>query len=299
MRLTTLARKVELTPTNLLEFLTEHEIEVSKGINTILDEETVQLVKENFEFEEKSEPVQEDEEVEVTLEQTPEVEAELDETILHESQQEEENIVIEEEVISTEIVDVPQEDTFPETSEMEDAAAERDEQNGSDAKTATIDDLENDPEADVDLIKVKKVKLDGIKVVGKIDLPQKPKKDLESEDSDDKTEEDQKKEVRVKKAEKRKKSAPKRKKLKSTLTYEERLRRLEREKRKQLKIESRKEKEKKKKYYQEQVQSKVSGYSKKKKRKSKFSMRKREKVVVHKNPIKRLWDWLNGKYDRY
>ena len=48
MRLTTLARKVAITPTKLIDFLEEKGVELTKGINTKLDDLSVTMVKEAF-----------------------------------------------------------------------------------------------------------------------------------------------------------------------------------------------------------------------------------------------------------
>ena len=48
MRLTTLARKVALTPTKLINFLEEKGVELTKGIHTKLDDLSVAMVKEAF-----------------------------------------------------------------------------------------------------------------------------------------------------------------------------------------------------------------------------------------------------------
>ena len=86
----------------------------------------------------------------------------------------------------------------------------------------------------------------------------------------------------------------------SPLSYEEKLKREEREKLRKLKLRKKEEKKRKQKYYKENLKTKTIAKPKKtKKNQSSAPNQTEKKVEVHKNPIKRLWAWLNGKYDTY
>lgn len=67
MRLSSLARKIRITPRNLSSFLEENQVPLEKGANTKLDEETINLVLEHFKvsLEDPKEEVPEKEEVEI------------------------------------------------------------------------------------------------------------------------------------------------------------------------------------------------------------------------------------------
>ncbi|PIB34399.1 hypothetical protein BFP72_02650 [Reichenbachiella sp. 5M10] len=66
MRLSSLARKIKLTPKQLSKFLTEKGIDVSKGSNSKLSEETVALVQEAFQFAKEETPVIDGQDIPVT-----------------------------------------------------------------------------------------------------------------------------------------------------------------------------------------------------------------------------------------
>lgn len=142
---------------------------------------------------------------------------------------------------------------------------------------------------EVEVIRVKKVKLDGPKVVGKIDLPEPVVKPVP-----------EKKEREEKRGKHRR--ADKRKSSLRRLTPEQLRLKEQREKEQQRKREERKRKKNRAKYYQEYVQPKPDQPKKPKKKKAviktvhRNSPKRKEK---HKNPIKRLWAWLNGEYDRF
>lgn len=164
------------------------------------------------------------------------------------------------------------------------------------------DRLEESKEIEIDreisepteIIRAKKVKLEGIKVVGKIDLPE-PK---EKETKEEKPVDERPQRVRSRKSNYKKdnKNRGRRK-----LSYEEKLKkeakRIEREK----EARKRKIKDKKKKHYFEQVQPKSKPVKAKKKTKKKHTVntfQKKDKPQ-YKNPIRKFWAWLNGEYDRY
>lgn len=159
--------------------------------------------------------------------------------------------------------------------------------------------------APVEVIRAKKIKLEGIKVLGKIDLPEPVKKSEEQKPAAD---EAQEKRNPVKR-EKRKNGAATEKngrknlysKRRNTETYEQKLKREEREAAKKKRQLKKKLKQQKKKYYEEQLKLKQGQPQKPKKKSAKKiaapGAPRKKKAVPHKNPIRRLWDWLNGRYD--
>lgn len=277
MRLSALARKINITPTQLITFLEEKEIEISNGLHSKLDSETVDLVYTHFLPEQKIEEAEIVEKIEEEIEEKieEEIDAEIEDKI--------------EEKIDAEIeADIPV------------AQETRKEQ-----KTGTVDDLENDNQDEIELIKAKKVKLEGIKIVGKIELPEKPKKEIietekvESETNKVKTTEKPKKNLKsINSKFDRNRKKNQRGRNRNPLTYDEKLKKEEREKLKERRQKNKKEKLRKRKYYKENIQSKTNPKPKRKKKKQ-SAIQANEKALVHKNPIRILWAWLNGKYDSY
>ena len=305
MRLTTLARKIDKTPNQLIAFLEEKGIEISSGLHGKLDSEIVDLVYSHFLPEQKIEEeeiVEDIDEVEIDKEIEEKIEKEIDVEIEnvenHEVEKKSDRDKIEEKIEELPIL---------EKAEKIEADIPVAKETIKEQKAGTVDDLENDNPDEIELIKVKKVKLEGIKVVGKIELPEKPKKEIVEtekvgpETNQVKTEEKPKKSPKStnRKFDRNRKKNP-RVRNRKPLTYEEKLKKEEREKLKERRQKDKAEKLRKRKYYQENIQPKTNAKSnRKKKKQSTIDARSQEKVVVHKNPFKRLWAWLNGKYDRY
>ncbi len=293
MRLTTLARKIDKTPNQLIAFLDEKGIDTSGGLHGKLEDDIVAMVLDIF----LPEPIPK----EVSI---PDID--------------EENVT-EEGELSPE--DVPKQETVQEDIKESDVSAEEPIPDSSEIvkvdipviveetikkeKTGTVDDLELENSDEIELIKAKKVKLEGIKVVGKIELHEKPSKTVEETKETEEKSSIKRKEERPnkisksdnRKIDKRKKTVH-RKKIK-TLSYEERIKNEEREKLKLRRRRENKEKERKKKYYLKNIQPKTSQKPKSKKNKTSTIQVQTEKVLAHKNPFQKLWAWLNGKYDRY
>ena len=145
MRLGQLARKLAVSPTELINFLTANNIQTTEGSNTRLTDDQVSIVLKKFD------PAGL---IELKAKQ---IVAEEAETIVAAFVQEEnpsvqeENIVVEAEPVSSEILLV---------ESAEETARE---------------------EAKVEVIKAQKVELSGLKVLGKIELPQPKKKETETE----------------------------------------------------------------------------------------------------------------------
>lgn len=146
--------------------------------------------------------------------------------------------------------------------------------------------------------KAEKPALDGLKVLGKIDLPEpKPKEEKES-----KAERSEKRQQERRKREDRKQRHHK------NAAIEERKRQERIAKRKKVEAEKR-EKELKKKHYEKQVKAKLQAQQPKKKKKkvtkeqvnsnSSRPTTSQQQPTKKAKGLKRLWLWLNGAYDKY
>lgn len=136
MRLAQLARKLAIRPTEIVEFLTEHNLQIEDGSNTRLEDDHVNLIMQKF-----------------APSRAAEVAAEL---------ATEKETIIETPVIK-ETADII---TLPISEESNLALT-------TSANESTADKIE--------VIKAPKVELSGLKVVGKIELPEPKKKETQPE----------------------------------------------------------------------------------------------------------------------
>lgn len=150
---------------------------------------------------------------------------------------------------------------------------------------------------DVETIKAEKPKLDGLKVLGKIDIPEPKEKIVKEEET-----EAQKKKVK----ESTSRNKRPRKSQKQTLSLEEQRKRKERLAWKKKQLEQKRLKEKRRKHYERQLQKKkeVQKATPLKKEKATTQVAEPEPKAkttptkaVKQNPIKSFWKWLNGAYD--
>ena len=170
--------------------------------------------------------------------------------------------------------------------------------------------------SDVSLIKHKKVKLEGIKVIGKIELPKPPEPKVEEEvekeveilENENKAPEKPKEKqpqglygefLNKKKTIRHNKREPQKRRILSFSEKQERdKKRQEEEQKKQL----RKVKQKKKQHYREKVNIESSPPVKRKVKRTKSASETKTNQaenVVKRNPLKKLWNWLNGEYDNF
>lgn len=283
MRLSTLARQIRIKPSKLVDFLDKQGIELNNGVNTRLDVAAITMIKEHFEMDE---PEDELESVEL---------------------QEKEDILDQIQSVSDENPD----QEIP-TDEVESAAHKivkepnaltpGSEEPINIPKSGTVDDLEMGEAEKIELIKAKKIKLEGIKVIGKIELPEKEKK---QERTGKKTEKAEQPERKPKKPTQKDRTVFDRKKgagsysSRQNLSYEEKLKIEEKKKRKIQLQKAKVEKERKRKHYIEKVQPKTTNKTVKSRKKLKHTQQEAEaSLPVNPNPIRRFWDWLNGRYDR-
>lgn len=156
-----------------------------------------------------------------------------------------------------------------------------------------------------EVIRAPKMKLQGVKVVGKIELPEKPAKTSDHKDPDKKSgkhpgmKKDAEENTRTHFSKKKKITGKTR--INRSLSYLEKQKKEERKREKEKRERLKKEKERKRNHYQNKVQTKISPGQPKKKHPSKSSRNliknRPEPTPVYKNPLRRLWAWLNGAYD--
>lgn len=306
MRLTALARKLNVSRDKLIHFLRSKNIEFNEGINAKLPDEIVQLIEAEFIQEEEAIPEEVTSESETVgikddieeIQESDEIQKEevKEETVL---ESEEKNEEVEAEII--EEVEKP---------ELENEAVDSIEHIDDDSIRPKEDESLEEflTNKDVDVIKVKKIKLEGVKVVGKIDLPE-PKPKVKEEDTPEELKEDDGKKVEEKKAkglygdylDKRKgRHRGKQRRKRPALSYKEKQdledKKYKREREKQIQ----KEKERKKEHYQEKVKPVQIESKPKKKRKSlSETQKKQEGKSRKKGLVGRFWSWLNGEYDNF
>lgn len=274
MRLAQLARKIGITQSEIVNVLSGKGLEISENGNSKLSEEEVELIYAHFNIEsEQDTPLSDAVETPQTIEEPVAAEEE------------------ESKEAQTDIAEVEQ----PKVDDNEIAAGLKEESTSDEpdsAKHLTSTDpgpSDEEIEAEKEVIRAKKVKLEGIKVLGKIELPE-PKEKLEEEPKEPKKEK-----LLKKKTDKRNKRKSKGRK---QLSYSEKIKREEEQALREKKKKERRIKEKKKKHYFEKVQPKVAAKPKKKttQKKVKNTTPKRVKPQ-YKNPIRKFWAWLNGEYD--
>ncbi|MEQ9119518.1 hypothetical protein [Fulvivirga sp.] len=263
MRLSQIARKLGATQSELSEKLVSNGEKAPEGGNSKLTDDQIALLFRLYNYsepEEKEEEVVTEPDAETTVAETSEPEPQIVEEVVQEE-------------VQTEVEEVEQ----PEAAK------------GS---------IEEEPAEEVEVIRAKKIKLEGIKVLGKIDLPEKPVKvEEESEDNEDGTKTGNKRERRQPR---NMRSNDKNRRRKPELTFEEKQALEERNRLKEKRKREKQLKEKKKKYFEQNIKPKQEqvGNKQKKKKKKEFSNTATEKrtKITTKNPFKRFWIWLNDPY---
>ena len=272
MRLLQLARKTGIRKDDIIDYLEHKGIAIDKGSHNVkIPDEIVPSILEHFKIE------------------SPEVN-----TIINEENEE----LIENEVQSRTLV----EDQESNSPDNETQSASPEEVEIPETQQENLDaEEEKEEEEKVEVIRVKKIKLEGVKVVGKIELPENPEIDEEinpeptaSEESSEIIEKISKPKRNVRRPEHRGRN---KKSLRKELTYEEKLKREERKKDREANKLAKAKKEKKRKHYEKQIE-KSRPIVKKKKKKKPFPA---EDLVTekpqYKSPVRRFWAWLNGEYD--
>jgi hypothetical protein len=265
MRLSQLARKLEISPTQLILFFEKNKIERYNSHNNKIEKSDLKLALNHFNPEE--------------------MEAEIESQVIQAKESE---------------IDTPQK------KGKEKSASGLIVSNKPDKET-TDPDPPFEEEDEIEVISMPKIKLEGVKVVGKIDLPEPVKKvkdennsrdQKENKLSDNISEEGHRKEHH-KNREKPFRQKNRKKHTTKELSYEEKLKREERRRIREQQRAKKLKKEQKKLHYIKNVQSNVSP-SRKKKKSSKAEQSEMESIKVkpeYKNPVRKFWAWLNGEYD--
>ena len=157
---------------------------------------------------------------------------------------------------------------------------------------------------ELETFKAEKPELEGLKVLGKIELPQ-PKPKAPKEDKQEK-EPERTETINERGARNRyDKKGGKRNSNRNPLEAERK--RAEQKAKRQKEQELQRLKEQKKKHYEETVKAKIADKPKKKKNKKKFVQQQiaqtqsqtSQKAPKSTNPLARFWRWLNGGYDKF
>lgn len=169
MRLGQLSRQLNLDTKDIVNFLAENNIEIKDHPNVKLDETAEQMVMEKFSDPKSEEPAELIEPSEIQIIESESSEPESD--ILPEPQ-------------SEELEDDPVAEPIATTSDVEPAEPSSEEAIASETP---------DSEEEIEVIKAPKIELPGLKVVGKIDLPE-PKAPKEDEEPEEPIEKEEKEE---------------------------------------------------------------------------------------------------------
>ncbi len=309
MRLAQAARNLSITTDDIVTFLAKKDIEIERDSNTKLDENSIHLLFKYFDADipvkkselNDTELISEKKDIEIENSYT-----DLDNTTVESTEEETLNIQdIEAEIDHTKIDDVETEvnesimenEDIAETEEQKEQSFVKEGENsdaplGTSQKYKTVADLLED-ESNIDddvVIKAAKVSLQGLNVLGKIDLPE-PKSKQEKEESPKRIKKDNSKNRSPKRAVSRSS--------RKELTPQQ-LR--EREKKKEIRKkeeEERRAKKKREEFYKEQILKPKQEQQKKKKPKQK--LKKSAHSVENKSTVKPLpksilgkfWRWLN------
>ncbi len=298
MRLGQLARKFDITPQEIIAFTKSKGIEINTHPNSKLEDDVEALVMEHFDVL----PEIVVDQVEPEFEIEPQVEIVENEAI-----DSKENVAFEsakdldtsEAVVELEVIETT---TLSEEPIVEETLEITETSESPSRKAATVAEiLEDESEmliSSVDVIKAPKVELQGLKVVGKIELPSPKVKEPEQENpSDGDTNE-------VSPANNSK--VPKKNhKVRKRLTEEEmETRRLKAKKQREEKAkwelhkqklrEERKKKEQKEKFYKNKLKDEVVAAAKpKKKKKAVKQTIERDNRPKPKTALGKFWRWLN------
>ncbi len=333
MRLRQLARKLSVQPDKIIALLAEHGHVLENEANSKLTEEQEKLALAEWPVETESE--EETVAEETALSETPEVAIEEPEMVeptpapvapsqeevtdAVEDQQEITSAETDKDLSAHEVLFGPPSHATSQVSEGEEIT---DEPEASDAPALpTKIDLEHETNsypayeedesyAEAELIKTETPQLEGLKVLGKIELPEpkkpEPKEDAEegenAEDSKDSKGRDRNKRGRGRKDRKGKQRL-------NPVEYERR--KTERAAKKKKESAAKKLKEKKKEHYLSNVTQKKPSASKPEEEEEMAPLpiigQTRPQPKVSKKPagpkpkkgLKKLWAWLNGEYDQF
>lgn len=293
MRLGQLSRKIAVKPAEIVSFLKEtYKIEMSSHPNSKVNDEYIDPIITHFKTDDVTDlEVQEESTSQDEIDKTAEKVDQINAAVSVEEKNEIDAPIAEVSKISTE----QENETENDPTKEEDITEEKSE-------------AFYEEEADLNLvdgiIKAPKVEVEGIKVVGKIELPEKPKdepEESETENQDEVSEEDEstaKNEVKqYKEPTPKKKRSQQRKGKRKTITYEEQKEREQLIYEKKREAAEKKRKEQKRLNYEKLMQQKAAKANVSSKKKTKKKLQNKTTTETNKPEPKTLWGkflrWLN------
>lgn len=314
MRLGQLARKFDITSQDIIAYTKSKGIEINNHPNSKLDDEVEKMVTDHFDI--LPEIEESEVEVETLIVEEPEAEKEADnvEEIVEVQDEIEATPTTVEEVSDKELDEIDN-DLAANTETHEEAVLEITDSSTSteepvkeaipehiedNRKVATVTELLDDESeallAEVDIIKAPKVELEGLKVVGKIELPEPKKKEENEEDTEEVLSID-KRETRKRRNTDRKVLSEEEREKRRVRAKEKRKEKEEWEARKKKIISERKKKEQKEKFYKERLASEAAVEVSNPKKKKKKLVLEPESVEAElpkpKTVLGKFWRWLN------
>lgn len=279
MRLGQLARQLEITPGEIVNYFTQQGIEINPHPNSKLDETLEQEVLKHFQLQN---------EASVAIPEPPEnqeVAAEIQPAMLLTVELQSTSPATTEELPDTAVEMEMGE--HPESEDVSIAYAEEPE-----AERAESRDAPDEPE----VIKAPKIALRGLKVVGKIELPEEPRKKPAAEreeseqDAPKNPKENHSRVIRHHRNNGRKKLTEEERETIRLKNKQEKAKRLQREAEKQKRLEEQRLKAQKTAHYQEKIaRTKQASKKKKKSQPAAFSDPRPQPKTI----LGRFWCWLN------
>lgn len=178
MRLGQLARKLDIETSEIIKYLEKKNITVENHLNTKLEDETVTLVMDAFTPEEEPEPIVE----EIVEQKIQETSIETPNRVVEEVPEVKEDITPApvEAIEEVEPLTIKEKEAIT-VSELREKEANEAEKENEEQKIIELSREDKVPEnIDVAVIRAPKVELQGIKVLGKIELPEKTKKEIKA-----------------------------------------------------------------------------------------------------------------------
>ena len=291
MRLGQLARQLNINTSDIVSLLNEHDITINDHPNVKIEGEPEQIVLGKFGQEKKPEKA----ETEITVDLQVIEESAPTTELLESPLTEEEPITFEEEQIAAvaEIEpSIPQEEESKEMIEpqelnMPDAPEENHENLETSIELVTEETNESNLNIDEDeVIRAPKISLEGLKVVGKIDLPEPKIKEQPTKENDDFKPKRKSKHYRSDQTEEEREARRIRNK-------EIKERRLQKEKEREQQEREERERKAKEEFYRKKLVTEKAQKNKKAKRKDSQKEVKQILKSENKTAFGKFWQWLN------
>lgn len=279
MRLGQTARLLKVTAADIVEALQADFREIKNHPNVKITDEELTFLKSNFGYVEEPE-----ETVEAPLTEAPNEEPETEAKV----EIEKAPAPVEEAEVAIETPSEPISDTTPKFVES------------LRPKVITLEKEFDEKKENLDTFKAEKPQLEGLKVLGKIDIPEPIKKEPKPEKENERP-----KRINTRNGKQNRKSNHKKH---QDLTPAQERKKAERIALRKKQEEEKRQKELKKKHYQENVAAKIAKPKRKKKKKLVMQHEQTAPQAQNSNghasqrpsnPIARFWKWLNGGYDSF